>query len=64
MCDYVVFPAQALQLKGRAEFYSGTLIMELRLVVNLILLKIQPNSKQKKNPTISTFSWKYSYMTT
>lgn len=56
MCDYVVFPAQALQLKGRAEFYSGTLIMELRLVVNLILLKIQPNSKQKKNPTISTFS--------
>lgn len=28
MYEYVVFPAQAVQLKGRAELYSGAQIMD------------------------------------
>lgn len=50
MCEYVVSPAQALQVKDRAGFNSGTQILDQMLVVDsLILLKIWPYAKQKKN---------------
>lgn len=52
MYDYAVYLAQALQLKGTAEFYSGALIIGCRLF-NLIENTTKFKTEKK---IISTFS--------